>query len=132
MSSDVQLIRDQSDDTGTFGRLIYDSSVVAYTLELPWKDDRPDVSCIPLGTYQVIPHNSHEHPNVWEITNVPNRSEILLHSGNFLSDTKGCLLAGDSQVIINGKKMVTDSVATINKLRGILPQYFSLEIVSAC
>ena len=130
--SDAQLIRDQSDDTGTFGRLVYDSSVVAYTLELPWKDDQTDVSCIPLGEYQVIPHNSVEHPDVWEITNVPNRSGILIHNANFISEVRGCIAVGESQLMLNGKKMVTHSVDTLNKLRGILPQYFTLEIVTAC
>lgn len=63
-----------------------------YNIELPYLDNRRSVSCIPVGIYSfrkiVRPDNS----QAIEIMNVPNRTHILAHSGNFMRDTKGCIL----------------------------------------
>ena len=50
-----------------------------YTLELPWRENKPNISCIPEGTYECIPYTSEKFPNVYQIKNVPNREAILLH-----------------------------------------------------
>ncbi len=80
-----------------------------YTLELSWRENKNDISCIPEGTYKVIPHNSEAHPNTYEITNVPNREAILIHIGNYPSDFRGCIGIGlgvdpTTPMIINSGK----------------------------
>ncbi len=65
-----------------------------YTLELPWRENKPNISCIPEGTYECIPYTSEKFPNVYQIKNVPNREAILLHIGNHPTDTHGCVLIG--------------------------------------
>ncbi len=88
------------DKRGTMGRLTGPNIVEPiYTLEEPWQSNQRRVSCIPVGTYLCTPHgwepNSTKHfKRVWEVRNVPNRTAILIHAGNTLADTEGCILVG--------------------------------------
>ncbi len=95
------LLRDESTDHGTRGVL------VAGTLELevmepPWRDNRPNRSCIPARKYTVRPHMSPRFGRVLLVAEVPGRSHILVHKGNIGGDverglhthTLGCLLPG--------------------------------------
>lgn len=65
------------------------------TLEEEALGNRPNVSCIPAGTY--LCRRSRYHAggyDTFEITGVPNRSRILFHIGNTEEDTAGCILVG--------------------------------------
>jgi len=64
------------------------------TIELPWLNNKPTISCIPLGTYQAKKILSPTFGWCIHILNVPNRSDILIHYGNFYTNTKGCILIG--------------------------------------
>lgn len=110
----------------TYGVLLKDDIPQCVTLERPWLLNVPDISCIPAGTYQVIPHNSADHANVWEVTGVPSRSEVLIHQGNTIADTKGCILAGTT--FYPGG--ILESVDAVNYLRKILPSAFTLIIIN--
>ena len=72
------------------------------TLELPWRVNQRRVSCIPAGTYEANLHRSPKFGNTVHIHPVPDRSEILIHAGNFNSQTLGCVLVGEHFVDING------------------------------
>ena len=65
-----------------------------YTLELPWRNNERSISCIPEGTYKTIKHKSPKFGNSFWLQDVQNRSEILIHRGNFTRDTRGCILPG--------------------------------------
>ena len=125
----MKLIRDPSTPQGTTGSLYSDDgTLLCYTMERPWLDNAPDVSCIPTGTYPVIRHNSPSHPQTWEITNVPNRAGILIHNGNVDFQSEGCILVGDSIGELNGEVAVLNSVATLAMLNTVLPDTFTLTI----
>lgn len=65
------------------------------TLELPWKNNQPQVSCIPAGTYTCRRVNSPKFGDTFEVCGVPERSGILFHAGNYApKDTRGCILLG--------------------------------------
>jgi len=95
-------------DKVTFGKITLDwlpEHKDIYTIELPWMDNIQNQSCIPQGIYNCSPYSSVKYKNVWQVRNVPNRSNILIHSGNFAcdvklqasvhdSDTQGCILVG--------------------------------------
>ena len=76
------------------------------TLELPWLNNKPFISCIPPGTYKAKKILSQTFGWCIHILNVPNRSGILLHYGNFYTNTKGCILVGDSFAKINNDLQV--------------------------
>lgn len=65
-----------------------------------------------------------------EIQNVPMRSNILIHVGNYTSDILGCILVGDSARDINndGTIDVTNSKATMYKLLALIPDKFLVRI----
>lgn len=101
-----------------------------YTLELPYKGNQKRISCIPKETYNVEKRYSAKYKNHFHILDVPNRSYILIHQGNFNYHTLGCILVGRTMTDINGDGLrdVTASVLTMNKLNKILPNTFKLTI----
>jgi hypothetical protein len=64
------------------------------TLELPWRDNLKMISCIPAGTYQCTKRHSPSRGIVYAVNDVPCREHILIHVGNFPTDTQGCILIG--------------------------------------
>lgn len=67
------------------------------TLELPWRNNQHDISCIPAGQYQVKLLFSPSHnKKLWWITGVPGRSDVEIHVGNTVADTHGCVLIGEA------------------------------------
>ena len=92
------LNRELSGPDGTFGKLILptgDTSLWWYTAEEEWQQNKPSVSCIPLGRYPLVRtiYQRHQMPT-FEVANVPGRSRILIHPGNTEEDTQGCILIG--------------------------------------
>lgn len=91
------------------------------TLELPHRNNERNISSIPEGEYLAKKVNSPTYGNVFEVLNVPNRSHILIHAGNFYTDTKGCIIVGNAFRDINadGVKDVLASKSTLAVLNGI-------------
>lgn len=89
-----------------------------FTLELPWIENEKNISCIPRGNYIGYIRNSPSNGWVIEFKDVPNRSHIQIHSGNFTHQIKGCILVGDSIKDINqdGVPDVTNSKNSLAKL----------------
>lgn len=115
----MKLIRYYQNNFVTLGILkINDKHSPIYTLELPWRDNRQNISCIPTGQYKLVPYNSTRYPDVWEISNVPGRADILIHIGNYPDDTKGCILPGMG--IMPEQPMVSNSVNAIGLMRSII------------
>ena len=101
------------------------------TLELPWKDNKKEISCIPAGTYQVRKHNSPTFGRCFKVHDVPGRSEILIHKGNFNRDTHGCILVGAAFIDVNsdGTTDISSSGATFEKMMMHLAEEFTLTII---
>lgn len=65
------------------------------TLELPWNDNKPNKSCIPVDQKYVCKRvNSPRFGVTFEIIDVDGRTHILFHAGNDEDDTSGCVLLG--------------------------------------
>lgn len=94
----MNLTRDINSPTFTLGKLALGGAIY-WTCEDPWVDNKPDVSCIPTGSYQVvINHSVRFNCDMPLLLNVPNRSGIRIHSGNTSADTEGCILIGFTQI----------------------------------
>lgn len=135
------LTRQQTGDTGTFGTLTItgrrtDGGAVSFqcmTAELPCRDNARNRSCIPEGRYPCLMRDSH-FGRVYELQDVPGRSAILIHYGNwagdeslgFVSDVEGCILVGEHRAPIewndrdagrSGMQLgVTNSRKTLSRL----------------
>jgi hypothetical protein len=104
-----------------------------HTLELPWNDNHNNVSCIPEGTYNVhkMPPNPPKRPyHYFWVMNVPGRSSILWHPGNYTRQILGCILPGDSfkDLDQDGIVDIRNTTATLKKLTDLLPDIFKVTI----
>jgi hypothetical protein len=65
------------------------------TLERPWEDNQEDISCVPAGIYfcvrRLSPHFGYE---VFELQNVPDRTNIEIHRANWVRQLLGCIALG--------------------------------------
>ena len=119
---DALIIRTIFEDKQTLGKLlIFENQNIIYecfTLELAWKNNKKRISCIPEGKYGLIKFNSPKFGNVYLLQNVPNRSMIEIHSGNYHTQILGCILPGQTLTDINGDgyRDVTSSKKTLKKL----------------
>jgi len=77
---------------GTNGQLLLRGERLSYTIELPWNDNKPQVSCIPEGRYELKKRYSPKFGVHLEVLNVPGRELILIHPANdALHELQGCI-----------------------------------------
>lgn len=89
------------------------------TLELPWKDNKRSVSCIPEGEYKMVREAwtaKHPYPH-FRILNVTGRSGILVHRITYVKHLLGCIGVGEF-AYLDGDNLpdIASSSATLNKL----------------
>lgn len=117
------LTRGQSTDAGTFGTLQLDGQAL-HTVELPWRDNKPQASCIPPGTYRCAIVQSPKFGRVYGVRDVPGRSHILIHAGNyggdkamgFRSDLLGCIAPAMLVGTLDGQMAGLQSRAALAEL----------------
>jgi len=110
----------------TLGVLCHEPSGWACcTLELPWRENENRRSCIPPApsegviTYKAKRHESPRYGETLYLPGVPDRSEILIHAGNYVSDTLGCILVGAQFRDLDGDSL-TDVTSSRQTLRVLL------------
>lgn len=119
MPSYAKLTRDHKTPLCTLGTLII-SGKVYYTLERPWLDNTPEISCIPTGFYHCrykSRSNNGKLTDVYEVLDVPDRKGVLIHTGNTVADSHGCILLAfgrdiESGKIINSRVGMADFIET--------------------
>ena len=64
---------------------------------------------------------------------VPDRSYIQIHAGNYTRDVEGCILVGNSIKYLDEDSVldVTNSLSTLRKLLTRLPDEFTVSITRA-
>lgn len=93
----ITLYRIVSTAEATFGLLIDAAAQrpICVTLEPPGAEHTCSFSAIPAGTYRtIISHSPHFNMPLFHVLDVPKRSDILIHAGNGVDDTHGCILVG--------------------------------------
>jgi len=120
----MRLIRTDTSPKGTLGTLTV-GDLTLHTIEPMWRDNQPSVSCIPSGIYVVMPHKSPRYGECFRLiggtvgsTEGP-RTQVLIHAGNWHTDSKGCILPGLSQGWDDTKGLpaVWHSRKAVSKLR---------------
>ncbi len=150
----------QPDARCTLGLLFIPGEMSLVTMERPWvpspnPEDKGGVkgqSCVPLGTYRLVPHESKKHGRTWALVNHdldvvhyagddhdpdPDRETCLLHVFNYVADSLGCIGPGTRTAKAPPGKgsdyMVCDSAKAMNILHGHLnwPAEHTLEITES-
>ena len=129
---EVKLVRHTTGDMGTFGTLYIDDEAFCVTGELPYDSDYDGVTnesrreCIPTGVYHCRYRHASESASFsydhYILEDVPDRSYILIHKGNFCgaepqyrSDVAGCIILGTHVATIQGQTAVISSSIAFNK-----------------
>ena len=108
---DAYLIRDEISSECIRG-ILYTEGEIFHILERPWLDNRSNESCICAGVYtaQFLPRSSSgKYRNVYWIREVPGRAGILIHNGNVVDHSRGCLIIGKRRGTLAGKRAVLNS-----------------------
>lgn len=92
------------------------------TLEPPWKNNETGVSCIPEGLYKVKHRRSSKYGHHLILIDVVGREFILFHWGNYVKNTRGCIITGTKHQDINGDGIpdVSSSKKAFNKIMRIV------------
>ena len=88
---ELELIRTYHPE-GTNGKIQYQNRLMMYSIELPWKDNLAQVSCIPEGRYELVKRWSPKFNRHLQVMNVSQRENILIHPANDAThELKGCI-----------------------------------------
>lgn len=133
------LLRQVTSLQGTFGILTCED-FSCFISELPWKDNRKQLSCIPEGSYQTKWKRSPKFGLCYEVLAVPNRGNILIHAGNFVGSVEdgfktnsyGCLLPAKKLGSLAGQNCGLLSLPALKSLNAFFnKETFLLEIQNA-
>jgi hypothetical protein len=97
---ELKLFRTYHHGTAITGVLLCGDDNYFATLELPWRDNQQNISCIPSGVYDCDKVFNRRTTGGLQIDqtllvrSVPDRAGILFHIGNRASDSRGCILLG--------------------------------------
>jgi uncharacterized protein RhaS with RHS repeats len=97
-----------------------------FTLEKPWKNNAEYTSRIPAGSYpaKVVTTQTFKYPHL-SLSGVPGRSDIVVHRGNTVGDTKGCILVG--QKLDGGTIVPGTSTAATNQIENYISRIQQLD-----
>tara|TARA_B110000902_G_C14283823_1_gene577922 strand:- start:399 stop:800 length:402 start_codon:yes stop_codon:yes gene_type:complete len=133
----MKVVLNRLSDTGkeTLGHLTVhkglDEAFSCKSLELPWKDNKRNISCIPRGEYLVVLRFSEKHGEHFALVDVEDRDYILIHAANYHHQLRGCIAVGRTYKDINndGELDVTSSRDTMDDLLALLPDSFNITII---
>jgi len=130
----IDIIRLEEWKKGTIGTMLVNGESFCTTLELPWLNNKRNVSCIPTGTYEcyrvyselVYKISKGKHKETFEIGDVPNRTYCRFHAGNTPKDTGGCVLLGQYPgKLKEGERAILNSGNTFSRFMERLEMYDS-------
>ena len=133
----VTIVRYWSDESQTLGvATLLDSELnpifAAISLERGWLDNKPNVSSVPVGEYDcVLEHSARFKKELWELKNVPNRSECKFHASNYWNQLNGCIALGDTAENIGRDFQldVTNSGNTMSTFHRLLKDEKQIKVI---
>ena len=94
-------------------------------MELPWKNNQKNISCIPAQVYEGVGIYRASKPDEYAILlkGVPGRSEILFHIANYVRQLRGCLAPGTNfrDLDRDGILDVENSKRIMDRLQEFIP-----------
>ena len=130
----------QPDHTCTLG-LLFLGDLSLVSIERPWipapdsKGGTKGISCVPLGIYQLVRHNSDAHPMTWALVNEEldvahfpspdqrsgTRTAVLIHPANWPWELRGCIAPGTRTGIGERGYQVYDSRKAMKMIQERMP-----------
>ncbi len=121
---------------------LFVGSLSLVTIERPWvpslasRGGAKGVSCVPLGTYRLVKHDSELHPLTWALVNedldvvhYPGpavspaaRTAVLIHPANWAHELRGCIGVGTrARLDADGRYMVEESRKAMRLIQAAAP-----------
>jgi hypothetical protein len=123
----MNLLRTSQTEALTQGQLTL-GPLTLFTIEQPYAGNQKDISCVPAGTYELIPYDSPKHGSTWCLHNpdlgvygngpAPNgdRDYCEIHTGNIVEDVEGCIIVGTRTGTYQGEPAVLQSYVAFQQL----------------
>lgn len=123
-------------EAATISRVQVGDVLLGWGIEQAYRNNEPFVSCVPDGSYRLIPFDSpkfgptfimvNEELGVYahesDMPNPDNRYLCLFpHIGNYAKDVQGCVALGSEPLINGGGAMVTRSGGAMDEFRDLVP-----------
>lgn len=120
--------QDKEQTSGTCTIILEDGFPIftALSLERGWRNNEQNVSCIPAGCYPVkLEYSNAFDKLLWEIKDVPNRSECKFHTANYRHQIQGCIALGLRYKLLNkdSYRDLTNSGDTLRAFHFALKNY---------
>lgn len=138
----IELVRLAYFEWGTFGRLQINDALSLATIEPPWRNNQPEISCVPEGSYELARHQSPKFGDCYALIGDAvsleyadnKRWGILIHPANWPDELRGCIAPGLSigymPVARDWPRCmgVTRSKQAMRLLQAALPDHCHLQI----
>lgn len=131
--NEAVLIRTERMSHGTRGDLFAGGKRFV-VIERAWQNNQQNISCIPVGSYSVSfleRSASGRYRKCWHVQNVIGRSGILIHNGNIVRHSRGCLILGKRRGRLLGELATLNSRCALRELEQVMNrETFVLTIVN--
>jgi len=111
-------------DQCTLGVLSIGNVPFCFTVERPWLNNAPNISCIPAASYPVkwvvTGTSGNRNGRGLGVENVPDRTLIRIHVANVADEVQGCIGVGLQRHDFRRGQGVSQSRAALSKLMDIM------------
>ena len=115
----------------TAGEVFVNGKHLCWSMELPWRDNQHDISCIPPGTYALSQHfRTIGGLATLHLEHVPARAGILIHVANWPHEINGCIAVGVQRNIIGDKYQLIRSAQAMRELLQTKPTSITIKAPS--
>jgi hypothetical protein len=121
--------------------LLFLGDLSLVSIERPWiasatsKGGSKGISCVPVGTYKLVRHNSDAHPMTWALVNEEldvvhypraglasgTRTAVLIHPANWAAELRGCIAPGTRAGLGERGYQVYDSRKAMKMIQDRMP-----------
>lgn len=113
----ITIIRCSINNNSTTGELLLNEQFICHTLEKPWQNNQSYISSIPTGIYEAFVRYDKDDQWRIQLKDVPDRTGVQIHIGNFPSEIEGCVLVGEVVVNKLNKLMEGTSAPAYSRLK---------------
>ncbi len=110
---------------GTNGTITFGGEHICHTIELPWYNNRPRLSCVPEGRYKLQKRTYAKHGEQIGIPAVLGREAILIHAANdAMKELHGCIAPVTAHT---GEGRGADSRKALERLKALVYSLWDME-----